>query len=601
MSVADQIEDQMEEAQNYADQAFSRAIELNDSLKDALRTIADVPQIGYSIVNPPHVDATVNPADKPADLQITGVFSPGFELPGFTPQNIAGPADVGFKSFTKMAPILSMPPRPDALDVSMPDDPTINMPTIPDAPEYTLPDAPTIASIELPQIPEFKQVAEFNESFPTAVEGPRIPTMVYNEATYKSDLQDSAVAWIQDQIANGGTGLGMEVEQALFDRAVQRETDSARNNIDKVSDAYAASGFPRPRGSLQATRLSIAADLQNRTEELSREIMTEQARLAQTNSHFAIDKALQHEAVALQHFNSVCDRAFELAKSKVTIAIETYNAMSRDYQLRVEAFKSSAAVHEMLVRAAMLEADQYRVLLEGKKLESDIQGNEVELYRSQIEAANSMARFYSSQLEAAKIEADIEALELEVFKSQISAYVSKIQAKESEWSAYRAAIDGEKAKVDIFQAEVSAYQADTSAKVSRLEGEKVRIDAEISTQRLKLDQINSQIDLYKADIDKQKALISGQIDAYLAKNSAYVAEIDRAKAQAISNIETGRLTMEAAKFNANEMNNKFAREAEILAAQIRAGIDGTAKGSNTAGTLAASALSQINTIAQLLG
>jgi chromosome segregation ATPase len=656
MALVDDIQDQIVTAQTNATAALQAAYDMQTTLKSAISSLnTNNSRLGYAYVNAPHVNADIDASGKPEDLQDVPDITSFVDLPELTLATIAGPIDPGFKEFDLAAPSLSMPARPNAFNYTKPAKPEISLPKLPGQPDYNMPDAPvlgkidipeltnitlppavTISDIEIPPLPEFPTVEPFDQNLPGTLEAPIIGQLVYNEETYQSALDDLAAAWLTSQIENGGTGLGAAVEAALIDAAVSREVDTTRNNLEKAADVFASSGFPRPGGALRAKQDAIRADLQNRIDDLSRDIFIEQARLAQTNTHFAIDKTIQREAMFLQHFNSVANRALEFAKASVQIAIEVFNAKVLDYRARLEAYTSSANVHELLIRAAGLSIEQYRAQMEGvkteadiqsitvdnykaqvdaaarvadidnlriqgKKIEADIQSTEIQNYTAQVNAVNTIAQFYRLQLEASQIEASIEVTKLELFKAEVSAYATEIQAKESEYGAYRAEIDGEKAKLDVFNSQVAAFRAENEAKVARLEGDKVRIQAQIGADEAKLVQLRSMIELQRADISKQVAQIDGNVKVFLAKNDAYRSEVERSKAQVFSNIEVARLDQEAYKFNQAEANETFREQGRLLSEQIKAAISGAATGAQAAAEMASASLSQINTISQILG
>ena len=601
MSVIDTIETQMKTAQDQADKALTVALDISTALAVGLNESQRLPSIGYHYINATIPDASVDPTDKPGGLQITGVVDSLFELPEYTvtvPEQLQ-PAT--FYKFDAIAPAVDLPVKPDALTAISPIKPIIRMPMIDEPPDYSLPEAPNLDTIVIPETPDFPVVDPFNETLPDPLEAAAIPTLVYNEETYQSDLLDAAKVWFIDQIANGGTGLRPEVAQAIFDRAATRMTETARDNIEKAADTFAGSGFPRPSGSLRATQEDIRNDLQNRVDDLNRDIMTEQAKLAQANTHFAIDKSLQYETMMLQHSNSVADRSFELAKATVTMAIEAFNARVSEYNSRLEAYKSVASVYEIVVRASAIEVDKYKATLEAKRVESGIQADEVEKYKIQVDAVVAVSRFYEVQLQASKIEADIEAMKLEAFRSEVSAYTAEIQAKEAEWNGYRAAIDGEKTKVDLYQSQINAYRAEIDAETAIITTHKINLDSNIELEELKLSQVKSQLATYSVDIEKQLKTIEGQVSAYLAKNEGYRSEIDRAKAQAIVNVEVAKISQDGHKFNAAVSNSRYHEQANLLSEQVKATIAGAAQGSNSASNAAAAALSQVTTIAQILG
>ncbi len=106
--------------------------------------------------------------------------------------------------------------------------------------------------------------------------------------------------WIDDAIANGGTGLTAAVEQAIWDRARQREGRLDERMSDAVAGVPAALGWSVPSGAVLSRQMRAAHDSVSRDSTLSRDIMIEQARLEQTNIHFAISSGIQLHSMVMQ-------------------------------------------------------------------------------------------------------------------------------------------------------------------------------------------------------------------------------------------------------------------------------------------------------------
>lgn len=604
-TVESTIKTQLAAVQQYASGAVDQVNTLTEALADMVESINADSRIGWSVLRPPQwADlAKVDAEGKPAPLDLSSAFtllSVGADRPdSYTPGTLPTISPFNLTAFSGTAPELDLPTKPGVTLPDAPESSAVTLPDMPVAPDYVLPAVPTLASLTLPDAPDFTAVAPFSETAPSLVLAAPQPVLNYTEQTYTSELQTLADAWLQSQITNGGTGLEADVENAIWTRGMTREAVAARRNLENAQDEFAAAGYPMPPGALRARMREIRADLQNRSEDLSRKISEDQAKLAQENIKFAIDAALRLEALTLQHFNNIADRALRYAQASVDVALAVFNARVAEYNVQLEVYKAKAQVHEINVRTALQDIEAYRALLSGKQIEGSLRMQDVELYRAQIAGAEALFGLYRTQLEGTKVEGDIERLKLDIFRAEMDGYIAQIRAKESEYAIYQAEINGEKTKIEAFSAAVSAYRAQAEAQSAFTDAQKAQVQAAVEVERGRIEQVKTQLAVYLADIDRNKSAINALIDIYRVENDAYKAEIGRAEAEARMALQGLSIETQTHLANVSEMNAKFRREADLLRELTAIGVTGTTAAAQLQADIAASALSQVTTIAQL--
>jgi len=338
-------------------------------------------------------------------------------------------------------------PEPSAPKVS-----DIDLPAAPDA---ELPTAPTFDAFVLPDAPKFDLLPPFDEEAPVLDINAPAPIINFNEVEYVSELKDRAEAWLQNIIVNGGTGLNAAVEQAIWERGMAREVLAARRNIEEAIDAFAESGFPAPPGALHARTEAIRQDLQNRAEDLSRAIMEEQARLAQNNTQFAVQQGIGFVAMEMEHLRNLMERAFQLARATVEIALSVFNARITAFNAQLEQYRAKVQIYEINVRAALQQIETYRTLLEGKRIEASLRQQEVDLYRAQISGVEALFGLYKTRLEGVRTQVEVDRSRVDLFRALIEGQSLKVKMKEAEYGLYRAQLDGEKTKVSLFQSHLN--------------------------------------------------------------------------------------------------------------------------------------------------
>jgi hypothetical protein len=144
-----------------------------------------------------------------------------------------------------------------------------------------------------------------------------------------SDAFDEAMAWLQNTIVNGGTGIPAEVENQIW----QRYRDSiVRSGLQAQNSAYAdfaARGFPLPPGALAARLDGIRTENMTKIAESARDIAIKQIEVEIENIKFAVKTAIDARLEALKAAADYL-RAMALAPDIATkIAQQNSDAQAR--------------------------------------------------------------------------------------------------------------------------------------------------------------------------------------------------------------------------------------------------------------------------------
>lgn len=257
------------------------------------------------------------------------------------------------------------------------------------------PEAPTLADI-----PALQQIV-----FP--VDDLLAPTHNFEffEAAYQSTLLDPLKAKLLADLTNGGYGIDVADEQALYQRARDRETDAAMSRIDEAGRTLAARGFMLPPGELSIQIDRSHQELQDKLSSASREIFINSATRFVENRRFTIEQVKGVEQILIGFHNSVQERALNAARAAAEFSIVVYNALLARYRARLEA----------------------------TKIASDVQ-----LQRMQAEVARNQAA-------------------LEMFRTRVVAYEASL----------RRAVETTRAQVDLYQADIAANRNLTDGLVAR--------------------------------------------------------------------------------------------------------------------------------------
>jgi hypothetical protein len=450
-------------------------------------------------------------------------------------------------AFDVTKPAIYIPDLPDDDFPTFNEDaPNLSDPNLPNAPEYTMPTAPTIEDITIPSPPEFN-IPSFDGVAPVAALTPPEEMFAYNEAAYNSDLKEKLASELYEQLIAGGTGLDADTEQAIWDRAIARQQEENEKAYQEALNFHAARGFSLPEGVLNSTLIEVNNRINQRKDDLNNDILIQQSKLAQENTHFIIQQALALEQTLMENSNQVQNRAFEAAKAMVQLANETYRIKVEQYVAQLEGYKTLAQVFESKIRAEIAKAEFYKAQIDGLRAGAEVKGIMVQAYNAQIEGIKSLIQMYATQMDAAKIQSDIDLNKLEAYKAKAQVFGIKTEALTSRYNAYQARIAGETEKVKMYTAEAQAYSARIDGYEAAAKVETARAETNLAKHKGDIEGFKAAVEQYKTESDRliaeaqAKAQIEGvKIEQYRADVSKYQADIDAIVRSCLGKIEKAK-------------------------------------------------------------
>ena len=511
-----------------------------DNLDSTIPTITPVPSA-------PNVDYSLTPIDPQLDLtRPDWITDPALNFESITFPTVEMP------EFSLVAPSLLFPDLPE---VVWPDDPgsAPNMQdvSIPTSPSYFLPDAPTIEELDLPDLPNFSIPAFVANAPEDFLDSPG-DLFVYNEEEYTSTLKDEAYDKIVADLRNGGTGLGAEIEDALWQRGRDRLDEELERGYEEIDQAWAQRGFSFPPGMLIAARQKARAEIDEKKLDLNRDITVEQARIAKEHAQFIIDKAIQMEQTLLQHFNQAADRAFQAARATAEFGIALYEAKIRAFQARLERYRTDAEIFKAQLEGELAKLQEYKIRMEGARIEADVQQRYVELYKARLSGVQILAEIYRTEMDSARLQSEVEKLKLEGYAEEVKAYMTKVQANTARYEAYQGQIQGLLGQAQVYSEQVNAYRTQVDAK-------KTEVEAAASEAGAKVQYNQQQIEKYKAELVEYTSIAQAYTDELKAHAVVMGAETDMAKAQVAG--ESARIDAETEVYKARSENAR--REVEM--------------------------------------
>lgn len=599
------VQSQTLDARDHASTAFTEAMEFIDKIASYLPNLfrgfdAD---IEFRDIDSPKLDPGFDEIEKPI-LNLPPITP--IEFPDYPPFG-DGLYEVNFgrigspPSFNIPDPDIQPIDRPDPLNVSAPSDPPVISTdfTFPNEPVTSIPSVPTFEELNIPESPAFS-FPLFDYIPPVYVGGdPPEINNDWSENPYESELLNATYNELKDRVLNGGTGLNPVVEQAIWDRARNREDINAKRSRLEVLRTEAARGFVRPSGSSLAALDTLAQETQNKVSDLSREISIKQAELEQRNIEFALQQAISLENLLIQNNNNVLNRAFDMQKQIQMLSIEIYKVQLQKFQIELETYKTYSTVFETQIRSELSKAEVYKTQVQAEALRNEINKSKVDLYNAQLNGIKTSVDVYKTTVDAVSSRIQAEALKLQNYKAEVEAYSAQVSAKRDEYSMYSESIKAELSKAQIYDSKVKAFVSRVEAYAKTADIETKLQEASINLEDLKIKNHNFKIEalVKKADVELKQisALVEkfrGDIQAYQASVSAESSRIDSVARAYESEVRLSTAEADVALKNADILLKQLSTESELILKALEAG-------ASISSQLAAASLAGINVSSQV--
>lgn len=275
--------------------------------------------------------------------------------------------------------------------------------------------APTLDDVPAVSIPSVNITA-------TAPSDPTID-FSFSEDSYSTGLLTLIRAALEDYVENGGTGLGTDVEAAIWERARARKDLENERVYDEANEYFSARGHDIPPGALSGRLVEALKEQARATAQINYEIAIEQARLAQNNTQHALTASIQLEGVGMNHASSVAGRALEKAKAACDVIVKTYNALVSGFVAKLEKSKIEASVADSRANAQVAQGNQVIA-----KYTADVEGYKVQV-AVELGIVESVAKVYGFKVAGYEAEARIA---VETLKAQIEAYKGQLMQSDNE-------------------------------------------------------------------------------------------------------------------------------------------------------------------------
>jgi len=260
-------------------------------------------------------------------------------------------------------------------------------------------------------------------------------TITWSEGALSADVYATLLARILADLPAGSTGVGAIIEQEIYDRAMARQVIADDKAYQDAEDYFSARGYTMPPGALSSRLAQASAETARNSAEINGKILIEQADLAQRNTQFVIQQAMELEKLLRMTRDGESQRALDYAKAVV-------DAILRTYAEQVTAYVATAQAKKAYIEA---QVENLRGVVEHNK-------GLVDVYRSKAEVFDTSVKAKSSVNDAI----------IGGFQAEISGYEAETKAVSANQMA---AVEDNKAKIAKAEIEMKLIIAEIEATI----------------------------------------------------------------------------------------------------------------------------------------
>ena len=477
----------------------------------------------------------VNSADFPSDPGAAPAVAAYTEPP--LPMGTADASLLGGVPIVNTA--ITAPPAPN-IDVNAIQKPVVTDPTIPTIPNFTPPEFTGVKPALTDAPPTGLDVlmkTEYSTVMPIMVNNisPQIDAFLDREFPQFRTGMAQLEARLATYLA-GGSALSPAVENAIFNRTLDRTDGEMRRAKDESWGKAARAGWTMPTLALLNQLDNVDQERRRANAQVSNEIMIKQAELEQSNLQFAVTQSASLRQVmlstAMAYFSGLVQingQALEYARGVVDSVTKAYELATQYASLQTRIYESEATVYRARLEGELAKIQAYEAQIRGVQAQVEVDTSKVNLYRAQLDGAMTQANVYKTQVEAVEAAISIEKMKVELYGAKVNAYVSQVNGYTAQWQGYAAAVSGQRAKIEAsaeqiraYSARVGAYQAMVSAKATEIES-RVKVNAQ------RIETYRTEVEAYRSLIGATAEAVGSEINSYNATIQAFIA-----KANAIS-------------------------------------------------------------------
>ncbi len=487
---------------------------------------------------------------------------------------------------TGAPPVLSfgaMPAIPEVQSIAIPDAPSVSLPA---APQFLTLHTPTFGGVNLRD----DLIDRLNDAPELVIIKPA-PLTYSRPAQYESRVLEGLKALIVQRLA-GGTGLPVQVEQAIWGRARERELLASLAEEQDVTRKSEALGFALPPGVLADQIRVIRLDRLNKQAGLSRDIAIKQAEMEVENLRTTISAGMQLEDQLMQHWARSEQLVFDAAKAAAENAIAMHNAHLENFRALSAQYANLQQAYKVIIEAEMAKVEIYKAQLQAEQNKAQINTALVQQFKTQVEASMAHVELYRAQLGGAQTLMQLEQAKIGAASERVRAFTATLNAEISKVEGYKAQVSADTNRVEAFKATMQAMSTKITAQAEIARARAARLTALSQAKTGEWEGYRAQVQGATAVAEMAARQFGLQNDAYSTRLRGVIAEAEMVNAQWQAGLRQYEAAQTLALQTARVNNDAITANNQLRADQAKVG-------AQTYAQLISSAYNVVNTSASM--
>lgn len=498
----DFVEELLRDSRDKATTAVTQALASIDELKNATFPNSTPAPPTLPVITTSFSSSLGMDISEPADLgDVTVSLPTAFIADAITVPDIT----TAIPEYQSLVQGLTIPDPPTPASFTLPISPNIETDiVVPDAPVANYGDIPDLYDLNLPTFVS-PTLTAFSGEAPTFNVLPPSGAIVWGEPAYDAWIADKLKV-VLNEMLDGGTGIAVNVERAIWERDRGRLDLAALADIQNANDEYASNGFELPGMSVMARVRDIVAKSRSEVSKASRDVAIKQADLEQTNRQFAVKTGVELENMFVQIFLSVTQRSFDIAKLAVESQIQIYNAQVAAFDVENKIFATRLEKFKADLQFALSQIEAYKAQLQAEAVKGELNKSKIDAFKAKVEAYQAQAQAYKAVVEAATARGELQKNKVELYRAQIEGAKLRIDAKKGEYDAYDSRIKGETARASLEESNARAYGA-------RVQAISAKSEITVKQAEAQLRVADQKLKAYLGNLDYMGQLSARQLQA----------------------------------------------------------------------------------------
>lgn len=408
---------------------------------------------------------------------------------------------------------------PDAPNSPLPQEPETNVQLIPIEVEgrgtINIPVPPTLEQLGVVPFPSINMPTFQGQRPNVSIQVPSDGQIAFAELEYTPELAEGIRSALASML-QGGTGLPLHVEQAIFDRGRAREDRATLKAVQEVDEDMSTRNLVEPNGVLPRRLREVRTDARDRVSALNRDLTIRVAEIGIENIRQAVSPAIAWEQVLIAKVEAVNQRSFQMAIYARDYGLKRVDALVAIGNLQQQAYATDAAVFRELIAAELSKLQELEGRIKLEQLKGAVNENLIREYEAQWKGVQAMADFYKTDVEAAKVKGEINIQRIQQAELDVRKYVASVEGYGKVWDAHRA-------QVDASLAPLRAAEIITGAYGKRVDAHRSLVESTIAENRIQIDANGQTIDLTRLALqraEQQRLVEVAAVDAILRRWSS---------------------------------------------------------------------------------